>query len=114
MKKRILLVDDHPIVRSGIRSIINGHYEICGEASNGLEAIQRASELQPDLIVMDVNMPVMNGIDATRKIRELLPNTKIMVLTLNDGPAPAQLAESAGAHAVLAKTAHFGEIMATM
>jgi two-component system, NarL family, nitrate/nitrite response regulator NarL len=75
--KTILLVDDHALVRRGIRSMIDGNYMICGEAENGREAIDMAQALKPDLILMDVSMPVIGGIEATRQIRVLLPKTKI-------------------------------------
>jgi YesN/AraC family two-component response regulator len=66
--KKILLVDDHPLIRLGIRSTLDGNYEICGEAANGADAVGKAAALTPDLILMDVNMPVMDGLGAARRI----------------------------------------------
>ena len=70
---RILLADDHELIRKGLRAIIEGNKDwlICGEATNGQEAIERTIELQPDLIILDVTMPVLNGLQAARQIREL-------------------------------------------
>ena len=72
---RVLLVDDHPLVRDGIRARLEGEpgIEVVGEASNGEEALQRVAALEPDVLLMDVSMPVMNGFDATRRLAELAP-----------------------------------------
>ena len=112
--KKILLVDDHPLIRLGIRSILAADYEICGEARNGAEAVDKAAALIPDLILMDVNMPVMDGLEATRRIRSMLPNTKVVVLTLNDSRDLVQRADDAGAHAVLTKGTPPAEIIAVI
>lgn len=85
MKKkiRILVADDHEIVRRGIKPLIESEWgwEVCGEASNGREALARAEELKPDIVVLDVAMPEINGVDATRQIREMLPDTEILAFT---------------------------------
>ncbi len=112
--KKLLLVDDHALIRLGIRSILDGNYEICGEASNGAEAIEKAAALNPDLIVMDVNMPVMDGLEATRRIRSMLPNTKIVVLTMHDSRDLVQRASDAGADAVLTKGSRPHEMRAVI
>jgi len=80
---RVLLVDDHAILRAGLRSLLNTYddIEVVGEASNGMEAIQMMRELQPDVIVMDVMMPEMNGLIATRYILEENPDARILMLT---------------------------------
>jgi two-component system response regulator NreC len=80
---RVLLVDDHAILRAGLRSLLNTYddIEVVGEASNGMEAIQMVRELQPDVIVMDVMMPEMNGLIATRYILEENPDARILMLT---------------------------------
>lgn len=85
-KVKLLLVDDHALVREGIRSSLV-HYpsiSIVGEAVNGREAIQKCRQLQPDVVLMDVNMPEMSGLDATPAIRKMLPGTKIIALTVHE------------------------------
>lgn len=82
----ILIVDDHILFREGIRGII-GHwddFEVCGEASNGAEAIKMAHEMLPDIILMDIHMPVMDGLEATRRISGELPSTRIVILTISE------------------------------
>lgn len=87
MPARILLADDHPIARSAIRALLASEaFDICGEAEDGREAIDKVVELKPDLVLLDISMPVMNGIDAAREIYRLAPNTKIVFLTNHDIP----------------------------
>ena len=85
-KLRILIVDDHAIVRAGIRSLLEGQsdIEIVGEAAGGEEAIQKTTELRPQLVLMDVAMPGMGGIEATRRIKKDFPETSVLVLTMHD------------------------------
>jgi DNA-binding NarL/FixJ family response regulator len=81
----ILIADDHVLFREGLHGLI-GHwedFEVCGEASNGSEALKMARELLPDIILMDINMPVMDGIEATRRISRELPSIKIVMLTMS-------------------------------
>ena len=82
-KIRIVLADDHVILRQGTRQLLEHEpdMEVVGEASNGAEAVQLVSKLKPDIVIIDVAMPGMNGIEATKKIKEILPGTKILVLT---------------------------------
>jgi DNA-binding NarL/FixJ family response regulator len=86
MEKRILLVDDHEIVRFGLCALLEkeGNLKVVGQAENGLEAIELAGQLDPDLIIMDMSMPNMNGIEATLHIKKSLPEAKIMVLSMYD------------------------------
>ena len=85
-KLRVLIVDDHGIVRAGTRSLLEGQpdIEVVGEAAGGEEAIEKARELRPDLVLMDIAMPGMNGIEATRRIKEELPDTSVLVLSMHD------------------------------
>ena len=82
-KIRIVLADDHVILRQGTRQLLEHEpdIEVVGEASNGAEAVELVSKLEPDIVIIDVAMPGMNGIEATKKIKEILPGTKILVLT---------------------------------
>ena len=82
-KIRILLADDHVILRQGTRQLLENEsdMEVVGEASNGAEAVELVEQFKPDIVIIDVAMPVMNGIEATKKIKEILPGIKILVLT---------------------------------
>ena len=82
---RILLVDDHAVLRAGLRALLNAEpdMEVVGEAANGREAVQQAEQLRPDVIVMDLSMPVMGGLDATRQINEKGLQTRVLVLTVH-------------------------------
>ena len=85
-KMRVLIVDDHGIVRAGICSLLEGQedIEVVGEAAGGEEAIEKARELKPDLVLMDIAMPGMNGIEATRHIKQDVPSTTVLVLSMHD------------------------------
>ena len=88
---RVLLVDDHELVRTGIRRILEGNpeIEVVAEAKTGEEALQLATNFEPDLVLMDVNMPGIGGIEATRKLRRLHPTTQVIALTIHsDTPFP--------------------------
>ena len=82
---RVLVADDHESVRKGVCVIlgIRGDIEVCGEASNGREAIDKAEELRPDLIILDITMPVLSGIDAAEVIRRTLPHVPILFLSMH-------------------------------
>ncbi len=85
-KLRILIVDDHPIVRAGIRLLLEGEPDIkvIGEAARGEEAVEKAMQLHPELVLMDIAMPGMNGIEATRRIKKELPDLHVLVLSMHD------------------------------
>jgi PAS domain S-box-containing protein len=102
---RVLLVDDHAMVRQGLRSILDGYpnLDIIAEAGDGEEAITLARLLKPDLIVMDVNMPRLDGIEATRRIREELPGTYVVGLSVNEAEHIVKSMQAAGASAFLTK-----------
>jgi DNA-binding NarL/FixJ family response regulator len=83
----VLLVDDVAFVRRTLRALLEEHsFEICGEASNGKEAVEKVSELHPDIVVLDINMPVMNGVRAAVEIRQIAPQTAVIFLTAHAIP----------------------------
>jgi len=86
MKIRLLLVDDHAVVRTGLRMMLEGEkdFEIVGEAENATEALNQISSLEPEVVLMDIGLPDMSGIDATRKIKQLAPETAIIALTIHE------------------------------
>jgi len=102
---RILVADDQPNVRRAVRSLLASRvdWEVCGEASDGCEAIQRTKELQPDVIIMDMSMPRLNGLAATREIHDRFPGSQVVILTFHDFPGLAQLARDAGAKGCVLK-----------
>jgi DNA-binding NarL/FixJ family response regulator len=104
---RILVVDDHETVRRGVCSILESrkHIEVCGEASNGQDAIEKAAELKPDLIILDVSMPTVDGFAAARQIRTFLPEVPILMLSMHDGHRVIEEAQQAGAQGFVSKNA---------
>ncbi|GAC1431342.1 MAG: response regulator transcription factor [Ktedonobacteraceae bacterium] len=107
MSIHILLADDHTILRAGLRMMLNAQpdFEVVGEAQDGRQAIQEAQRLQPDVILMDITMPDMNGIEATRQIKKLLPETKILILTMHEHDEYVFQALRAGASGYMLKEA---------
>ena len=102
---RILLVDDHLMMRQGLRSIVTAydHLEIVGEAGDGAEAVELAQRLDPDVVVMDINMPKMDGIEATKRIKANQPTTVVIGLSVNQSTDTEQKMKAAGAVAYLTK-----------
>jgi DNA-binding NarL/FixJ family response regulator len=103
---RVLIVDDHTFIRRGIQSILDSSpgWEYCGEAENGIAAVRMAAEIKPDIIIMDVSMPGLNGLEATRVIHEAQPEIKIVLLTLHDSVEILRSGFQAGAQAYLLKS----------
>jgi DNA-binding NarL/FixJ family response regulator len=103
---RVLIVDDHAFIRRGVQTILHPfpEWEFCGEAENGKEAIRMADQLKPEVIIMDISMPGLNGIEATRAIRKSQPAVKIVLLTLHDSSELLRIAFRAGARGYLLKT----------
>lgn len=99
MKTRILIVDDHPLFRDGLKRLIDNEpdLEVVGEAADGRKAIELTRALQPDIILMDVKMPVMDGIEATRRILAEMPGMKILALSMYSGDGFLSRMMSAGA-----------------
>ena len=102
---RILLVDDHAMVRQGLRGLLTSYprLEVVGEAANGEEAVAIAHTASPDVVVMDINMPVMDGIDATKRLKEILPHIKVIGLSVNQSPRVIEAMTAAGAAAFVSK-----------
>lgn len=102
---RILLVDDHVLFRKGLRGLLLDHdnLEVIGEAGDGLEALEKARELMPDLILMDIAMPGVDGVEATRRIKEEMPHVKIVMLTVSDSDEDLFEAIKSGAQGYLLK-----------
>jgi len=83
---RILIADDHEVVRRGLRSLLASRmdWEVCGEAADGVEAVEKAKNLRPEVVLMNISMPRMNGLDATRIIRRELPECKVIIVSMTD------------------------------
>jgi len=103
---RVLVVDDHAVIRRGVQQILRAfpEWELCGEADSGQEAVRLAEALKPDIIIMDVSMPGLNGLEASRVIHGILPNIKILLLTLHSSPELVRTAFRVGVRGYVLKS----------
>ena len=104
---RILIADDHELVRSGVRALLLSRrgFVVCGEAVDGQDAVKKALDLRPDAIIMDLSMPRLNGLAATREIRRVLPDTRVIILSQDDTGEMMRHARMAGAAGYVVKSA---------
>src|SRR5512146_1151201 len=107
IKIRVVLADDHTILRAGLQSLLNAQpdIEVVGEASDGAATIQVIQELEPDVVLLDITMPGMNGLDATREVKRVRPATQVLILTMHDDDAYLRQALRAGASGFVLKRA---------
>jgi DNA-binding NarL/FixJ family response regulator len=113
---RILVVDDHEIVRRGVCSLLETHpgWIICGHAGDGQEAIDKTLELTPDIVIMDISMPTMNGLEATRVLRATRPQSVVIVLSQHDSKEMMREAVAAGARAYVRKSSVARDLVDTI
>jgi DNA-binding NarL/FixJ family response regulator len=106
MPLRILVVDDHAVVRRGVRSLLESRdgWEVCGEATTGRDAVEQSRRLRPDVVVMDLSLPELNGLDATRHILKDAPETEVLVLTMHQSEELARDVLQAGARGYVLKS----------
>jgi two-component system NarL family sensor kinase len=105
LRKRILIADDHEMLRRGVRNTLQTEpdLEICGEAVDGQDAVEKVKALQPDLVILDINMPALNGLVALRQILRLRPQTKVLVFSVHDSDQTVKEVHAAGAHGFISK-----------
>ena len=116
MKIKILLADDHTILRAGLKMMLNAQpdMEVVGEAQDGRQAIAETHRLHPDIVLMDITMPDMNGIEATRQIKKLVPDAKVLVLTMHENDEYVFQALRAGASGYMLKEAADTELISAL
>ena len=113
---RLLIVDDHEIFRRGLRALLepSSEWQICGEAVDGLDAIAQCKSLKPDIVVLDVSMPGLNGLEAARRIKQEKPEPQIVIITQHDSPQIRSAALEAGAQAFVTKSAVGSELVSAL
>src|ERR1700688_205587 len=113
---RLLIVDDHEIFRRGLRALLepSSEWEICGEAVDGLDAVEQCKSLKPDIVVLDVSMPRLNGLEAARQIKKENPDPQIIIITQHDSPQIRSAAIEAGAQAFVTKSAVASELVSAL
>jgi DNA-binding NarL/FixJ family response regulator len=113
---RLLIVDDHEIFRRGLRALLEPslEWQICGEAVDGIDAIEQCKLLKPDIVVLDVSMPRLNGLEAARLIRKETPEPRIVMITQHDSPQIRTAAIEAGAQAFVTKSAVGSELVSAL
>ncbi|HEY4879380.1 MAG TPA: response regulator transcription factor [Candidatus Acidoferrales bacterium] len=103
---RILVADDQPYMRRAVKALLESRegWVVCGEAADGLEAVEKTEKLQPDVVVMDMLMPHLNGLEAARRIHREFPDSHVLILTLHDVPELIRLVQTAGAQGLVLKS----------
>ena len=116
MSLRILISDDEPLVRTGLRMLLERHQDwtICGEAGDGIEGVEQAVVLKPDILLLDISMPKLDGLSAVPLIREKIPDSDIVILTLHESLEMARIAAKAGARAYVTKSSLSTELIPTI
>jgi DNA-binding NarL/FixJ family response regulator len=116
MSARILVADDHEVVRQGIRAILQMRpdWEICGEAIDGREAIRLAKQLQPDVIIMDITMPHLSGLEASQEIAKLQLASRVLIFTMHESKTLAPSVRRAGAHGYVVKSRAARDLIAAL
>ena len=115
MSHTILIADDSLFIRQALRKIFEQEdFNVCGEAENGKEAIEKAQQLHPDMILLDLSMPVMNGLDATRVLKRVMPEVPIIMFSEHIGPSVEREACSAGAKALVSKTERISVLLGAL
>lgn len=110
MRPRVLVADDHPVMLEGIRVFLEPHLEIVGKVCDGRALVEAALELKPDLVILDISMPLLNGIEAAAQIRKSLPEVKFLFVTMHANPAYLEAALNAGGTGYVLKSAARGEM----
>jgi DNA-binding NarL/FixJ family response regulator len=112
----VLLADDHDVIRQGIRTLLESHpgFKVCDEAKNGEEAVDKAIRHHPNVAVLDISMPKMGGLEATRKIRQQSPDTQVLIFTVHDTDAIVREVLDAGAHGYILKTDAVNHLIAAV
>ena len=106
MKHTVLIVDDNTVIRSSLRSWIEGNedFQVCGEAENGMVAVQKVEEMHPDIVILDLQMSVMDGLEAARKISHIAPDTAMVMFTMHPSKELLKVAQAVGVRDVVSKT----------
>jgi DNA-binding NarL/FixJ family response regulator len=102
---RLLIADDHAVVRAGLRTLLESHkgWQVCAEAADGRDAVEKAAKFKPDVIILDIGMPLLNGVEAARRIHKALPHSEILILTMHESDELAQQVVEAGARGYILK-----------
>ena len=111
MKHTVLIVDDNTLIRTSLRSWIeeNADFQVCGEAENGMVAVQKVEEMHPDIVILDLQMPVMDGLEAARKISHIAPDTAMVMFTMHPSKELLKVAQAVGVRDVVSKTDQLSE-----
>lgn len=111
MSHKVLIVDDNALLRSLLKTCIekDGDWKVCGEAENGKIAIRKVQELNPDVVILDLQMPVMDGLEAARQIHQMSPQTAMLMFTIHNSPHLVEQAQAAGIKEVISKTERLTE-----
>jgi two-component system, NarL family, nitrate/nitrite response regulator NarL len=110
---RILIADDHPAVRRSLRSLVLSHadWDVCGEAYDGIDAVEKAKALRPDVVLLDISMPNMSGIEATPLIHQAVPQSGILIVSQYDSPEITRLVAAAGAQGYVPKSQVWNQLL---